>query len=150
MIAKCDFTAVQEWLTTIETQATELGIRQRIEASSRISATTVADYEKFAKGRIDLKIPTCGQLMSGVSRQSWDHRRAALLFMSARLYEKHFSKFQKAAADGNFDRAEIHAVKAWRAVKVFHDVTSIKKATGALKEESVEAADPAEIRGLAA
>lgn len=136
MITKRDFTAVQEWVTIIETQATELGIRQRIEVSLRISAATVADYEKVAKARIDLKISTCGELMSGVSRQSWDHRRAALLFMSARLYEKHLSEFQKAAADGDFDRAEIHAVKAWRALKVFRDVTSMKKPPARSKKKA--------------
>jgi len=127
MIEKGDLATLQVWVTAIDAEATGLGIRQRIEASSRISAATVADYEKVANCRIDLEISTCGDLMSGVSRQSWDHRRAALLFMSARLYEEHFSKFQTAAADDDFGRARIHAVRASRAVKVFHDVISIKK-----------------------
>lgn len=63
----------------------EYRIGSRDDAQEEVSQATRKDYERIARARLDLDDEDAGQLMDGVTRQSWSKVRAALLYESERI-----------------------------------------------------------------
>lgn len=70
--------------------AQETDVVERAKAGREVSAATAEDYARVGRARLYSQ-PETGRalLMEGVSRQSWDHHRAALRHETARLFSAH-------------------------------------------------------------
>ena len=102
-------------------------IVERAKAGRQISEKTAADYARVGRVRIDLESKIGGRLLEGVSRQSWDHHRAALRHEAARLFSYHRSACDKAQRAQDLQSAAHHAVRARRALIAFKAVSDAEK-----------------------
>jgi integrase len=100
--------------------ASETDVVERSKAAKEVSAKTAKDYTRVAKSRLDISEEDGGKLLDGVSRQSWDHHRAALRNEAAKLFSEH----RKAC-----DEAQREAGVAQRAGDVAASAIAIRKAT---------------------
>lgn len=120
----------------LKKEALALQISPRIEVGKHISAKTAADYKKVAKQRLDLSQKSCGTLMEGVSRESWDHHRAALRYESARLHYYHLDAFEEAVAADDPQGIRFHAIRAARALDAFVKVSAAVKPPARSKKKA--------------
>lgn len=95
----------------------EYSLGDRASAHHGVSKSTAADYAKIARARLDLDAEYAGRLMDGVTRQSWDKVRAALLHETARIcvdQQRRCDVYQRAwrAAQTDQDREEAFALAA--------------------------------------
>jgi integrase len=113
-VSETDWT--KERLFTTVKETTALAKRANIgQRDAEQSAATLADYAKVGRQRIDLSQDGGGQLMSGVSRQSWNKVRAALLHETDRLCRE-----QRRICDV--------AQRAWRAAQKAGDRVAAQEA----------------------
>ena len=95
----------------------EYPLADRASAHDGVSKSTAADYAKIARARLDLDAEYAGRLMDGVTRQSWDKVRAALLHETARIcvdQQRRCDVYQRAwrAAQTDQEREEAFALAA--------------------------------------
>lgn len=102
-------------------------ILTRYKASQNASERTVADYTKVAEKRLDLAHPEGGKLLKGVSRQSWDHHRAALRFVCARIYFANQIDAIKHMRSGDLETATANIEAARRALFAYARVVDSVK-----------------------
>jgi len=93
----------------------EYSLGDRASAHHGVSKSTADDYAKIARARLDLDAEYAGRLMDGVTRQSWDKVRAALLHETARIcvdQQRRCDVYQRAwrAAQTDQDREEAFAL----------------------------------------
>lgn len=107
--------------------ASETDVVERAKAGREISEATSKDYLRVGQSRVDLDDKSAGKLMSDVSRQSWDHHRAALRHETARLFSLHRTACDKAQRAQDLDAAVHHAKKARKALRAYHSVSQAQK-----------------------
>jgi hypothetical protein len=103
--------------------ASETDVVARAKAGRDVSPATAADYARVAKARLDLTDKSGGRLMEGVSRQSWDHHRAALRHEAARLFSAHRSACDRAQRSGDVQVAARHAWASRAALSAFQAIS---------------------------
>lgn len=106
--------------------AGETDIVARGKAGREVSAATAADYARVGRARLDLEDDSGGRLMDGVSRQSWDHHRAALRHEAAMAFRAHRSACDRAQRSGDLQVAARHARASRVALRAY---TAISRAT---------------------
>lgn len=102
-------------------------IVERAKSTKSIHERTWSDYERVARARLDMKRDNPGQLLAGVSRQSYDHHRAALLAITSRIYSNQRKMMDKAQREGDLVTATQHARAARRAVDAYRAVMDTRK-----------------------
>jgi hypothetical protein len=107
--------------------ALETDVVERVKAGREVNPKTAADYARVGRSRLDLKNENGGKLMEGVSRQSWDHHRAALRHEAARLFSAHRSACDRAQRSQDVHLAAQHAKAARRALQAFAAVSEASR-----------------------
>ena len=106
--------------------AGETDIVARGKAGREVSAATAADYARVGRARLDLEDDSGGRLMDGVSRQSWDHHRAALRHEAAMAFRAHRSACDVAQRSQDLKTAARHA---WASRAALRAYTAVSEAT---------------------
>jgi hypothetical protein len=104
--------------------AGETDIVERGKAGREVSEATAKDYARVGRARLDLKDGSGGRLMAGVSRQSWDHHRAALRHEAAMAFRAHRSACDRAQRSEDLQVAARHAKAAREALRAFTAVSA--------------------------
>ena len=107
--------------------AGETDIVARGKAGRDVSAATAADYARVGRVRLDLEDDSGGRLMDGVSRQSWDHHRAALRHEAAMAFRAHRSACDRAQRSQDLQTAARHAWASRVALRAFTAVSEAKR-----------------------
>lgn len=107
--------------------AGETDIVERGKAGREVSEATAKDYARVGRARLDLQDGAGGRLMAGVSRQSWDHHRAALRHEAATAFRVHRSACDRAQRSQDLQAAARHARAARKALRAFTEVSAATK-----------------------
>jgi integrase len=107
--------------------AGETDVVDRAKAGRKVTPATAKDYERVGRSRLDLADASGGRLMAGVSRQSWDHHRAALRHEAARLFAAHRSACDAAQRSQDLPAAEKHARASRAALSAYTAVSEAER-----------------------
>lgn len=107
--------------------AGQTDVVERAKVGRGVSEATARDYARVGAARIDLDDDSGGRLLDGVSRQSWDHHRAALRHETARRFSEHRTACDKAQRAQDIQLAARHALAARRALMAFRNVSQAEK-----------------------
>jgi hypothetical protein len=107
--------------------AGETDIVERGKAGREVSEATAKDYARVGRARLDLEDDSGGRLMDGVSRQSWDHHRAALRHEAAMAFRAHRSACDRAQRSQDLQTAARHAWASRVALRAFTAASEAKR-----------------------
>ena len=107
--------------------AGETDVVDRAKAGREISPATARDYARVGQSRLDLDDASGGRLMAGVSRQSWDHHRAALRHEAAMLFSAHRSACDRAQRSRDLLTAEKYARASRAALRAYTAVSEAER-----------------------
>jgi hypothetical protein len=116
-----------EHIQTTKDLAHEVGLPARLDASRTLKPSTLKDYQRVARRRLDLDAESYGPLLEDVTRQSWNHHRAALLTILAMHAEQYLIGAHTAAEQDDWAVAKSSAVRARRAVLAYTKVSAATK-----------------------
>lgn len=107
--------------------ACETDVVERAKAGREVSEATAADYARVGRARLDLGDKSGGRLLDGVTRQSWDHHRAALRHEAARLFSAHRGACDRAQRSQDLQAAARHAMASRAALRAYTAISGATK-----------------------
>lgn len=107
--------------------AQETDVVERAKAGRGVSPETAEDYARVGRARLDLSAQSGGRLMDGVTRQSWDHHRAALRHEAARLFSAHRGACDRAQRSQDLEVAWRQARASRAALRAYTAISEAEK-----------------------